>query len=111
LFETGVGKKAEQAVTELGFDVKTLRYANAKLTDQEILEIAAEQDRIVVTLDKDFGELVFRSHERNAGVLLLRMDDASGEAKAKALRDILLSHAEELTGRFSVYQNGILRIR
>lgn len=55
LFESGVGKKAEQAVTELGFEVKTLRGIDVRMPDPQILKIAEEERRVVVTMDKDFG--------------------------------------------------------
>lgn len=111
LIEIGVGKKAENAIAGLGYDVKTLRSIVSRLTDSEILALAAKEERIVVTMDKDFGELVYRSNERSAGVLLLRMEDATGNEKANVLTDIIVNHGEELAGRFSVFQGGILRIR
>ncbi len=104
LFEVGVGIKAEQAVADLGFDVKSL-------PDPPILRLAREESRILVTMDKDFGELVYRSQHGHVGVLLLRMDDADGDAKANAIRLIVQNHAHELAGHFCVYQNGVLRIR
>lgn len=57
LFEVGVGKKGEEAVAELGFDVKSLRAIDVRLPDYRILEIAREEQRVVVTMDKDFGEV------------------------------------------------------
>ncbi len=111
LFEVGVGTKAERAVAELGFDVKSFRSIDVRLDDSEILMIARTEHRIVVTMDKDFGELVYRLGEGHVGVLLLRMDDADGETKSRAMKSIVLNHADELSNAFSVYHNGVLRIR
>ena len=111
LFDVGVGKKAEAVAVQLGFDVKSVRSIDARLPDSAILKLALAEGRMLVTMDKDFGELVYRESEQSVGVLLLRMEDADGEAKARTLRSILLNHAEQLVGHFSVYQNGVLRIR
>ncbi len=66
---------------------------------------------MVVTMDKDFGELVYRSGKNHQGVLLLRLEGATGEEKAEIVRQILASFAEEIEGCFCVFQNGRLRIR
>ena len=62
-------------------------------------------------MDKDFGELVYRSDRSHKGVLLLRLEDATGDEKAEIMQRILFSFAEQIEGRFCVYQNGRLRIR
>jgi predicted nuclease of predicted toxin-antitoxin system len=111
LFEVGVGNKAERTTADLGFDVKSLRSIDVRLDDSEILQIARTEHRVVVTMDKDFGELVYRRCKGHVGVLLLRMDDANGDAKANAMKSIVLNHADELSNAFSVYQHGVLRIR
>lgn len=41
--------------------------------DEDILDLAEKEQRIVLTLDKDFGELVFRRHKAHAGVVLCRL--------------------------------------
>ncbi len=81
------------------------------MEDSKILQLAVEKQRIVITMDKDFGELVHRVNKPHAGVLLLRLENASGKEKARVLDKILTQHGEKLDGRFCVYQNGRLRIR
>jgi len=65
---------------------------------------------MVVTMDKDFGELVFRSGRAHAGVLILRLEDAQGCEKVEVVRAILAEHEEKLAGKFCVFQAGRLRI-
>ena len=81
------------------------------MDDSDILSIAEKEERMVVTMDKDFGELVYRSGRNHNGVLLLRLEDATGDEKAEIMRKILLSFSEQIEGRFCVFQNGRLRIR
>jgi predicted nuclease of predicted toxin-antitoxin system len=57
----------------LGHDVVTVAQLNlAQASDEQLIRLAKEQGRILVTRDRDFGELVFIS-EINTGVLYLRM--------------------------------------
>lgn len=95
---------------EQGF-VKTVRSLDPKLPDMEILKLAASENRLVITMDKDFGELVYRSGMAHAGVLLLRMEDADGANKLKVMRAIVENHISEIQGCFAVYQQDKLRIR
>jgi len=48
---------------------------------------------------------------KHNGVLLLRLEDATGDEKAEVMRRILLSFSEQIEGKFCVFQNGRLRIR
>jgi predicted nuclease of predicted toxin-antitoxin system len=81
------------------------------MSDADILRIACDANRLVVTMDKDFGELVCRRGRRCLGVLLLRLDDATGEQKAVVIRDIFDRFGTALPGRLSVYRGGRLRLR
>jgi predicted nuclease of predicted toxin-antitoxin system len=81
------------------------------MADSDILAWALAENRLLLTMDKDFGELVFLSGRSHAGVLLLRMEDAGGAGKIAVVHDILANHGPALLNRFSVYQDGRLRIR
>ena len=111
LVDAGVGRKVEQWLSTSGHDVKTVRAIDPKMPDQTILQIAVEESRIVVTMDKDFGQLVYRAEQAHAGVLLLRLEEATSEEKVHVVAQIIQDHADKLEGRFSVYQSGRLRIR
>ena len=111
LFDVGVGRVAERWLESVGHDVKSVRTLDPSMPDAEILAIAANEGRLVVTMDKDFGELVYHSGKAHAGVLLLRMEDAGGEAKREVLAFIVTHHSKDIWGKFAVYQRGRLRIR
>ena len=91
--------------------LSTNREENARATDETILHLAVEQERLVVTMDKDFSELVYRSGKSHKGVLLLRLEDQNQQTKIDVISRILDSYSAELVEHFSVYQNGQLRIR
>lgn len=111
LVDAGVGRKVEQWLIATNHDVKTVRAIDPKMPDYAILQIAVNENRIVVTMDKDFGEMVYRDTQIHAGVLLLRLDEATSEEKVRVVAQIIQDHAGKLEGRFSVYQSGRLRIR
>ena len=62
-------------------------------------------------MDKDFRELVFLSGRPHDGVLLLRLEAARTPERVRVTTDIFTRYGNQLAGRFSVYQDGRLRIR
>ena len=65
----------------------------AGIPDREVLALAYDESRILVTSDKDFGELVVRERLHHAGVILLRFPpESTAQAKIAALEEFLASH-------------------
>lgn len=111
LVDVGVGRKAEEWLVNNGYDVKSMRAVNPKEKDSEILRIAATEGRMIITMDKDFGELVHNSGKAHAGVMILRLEDANGDKKAEVVSHIMTKYSDEIRNRFCVFQNGRLRVR
>ncbi len=111
LVDVGVSQKVERWLDTNGYDAKAVRAINPKLPDHTILQIAAHENRIVITMDKDFGEMIYRAGQTHAGVLLLRLDEATSDEKVRVVAEIIQNYADKLEGKFSVYQSGRLRIR
>lgn len=108
--DAGVGTSVEHLLRELGHATVAVRDINPHMPDEEVLALAAQHTAIVVTMDKDFGDLIFKDLRPHHGVLLLRLEEATGPERAAVLRLILERHAAELPGRFAVFQNDRLRI-
>lgn len=111
LIDIGVGKKVENWLRENGYDVLAVRDIDAHAKDSNILQLAFETQRMIITMDKDFGELVFNSGKRHAGVLILRLEDADGDTKVGVVKTILCNYGDQLKSSFCVYQDGKLRIK
>ncbi|MGC9027875.1 MAG: DUF5615 family PIN-like protein [bacterium] len=111
LIDVGASNKVEQWLQNRGYDVKCIRKINPRLTDVEILKIAVSERRMIITMDKDFGELIYHCGLAHAGVMLLRLGDAHSKEKIKVVENILKNYSDKILNRFCVYQNGILRIR
>lgn len=111
LVDVNIGKKVEKWLLENKYDLKAVRDINPRMMDREILKIAIIENRMVITMDKDFGELVYNSGMSHSGVLLLRIEDATADEKVKILEKILIDHQDKLSNNFCVFNRGKLRIR
>ncbi|MCF6148268.1 MAG: DUF5615 family PIN-like protein [Candidatus Kuenenia sp.] len=111
LVDVGVGKKVEKWLLNQGYDTVNVRDIDPHLSDKEILRTAVSEKRMVITMDKDFGELTYNSGLMHGGVLLLRLEDAKSDEKLKIVENILIKHANKLPNKFCVYKDGRLRIR
>ncbi|MBW1801395.1 MAG: DUF5615 family PIN-like protein, partial [Deltaproteobacteria bacterium] len=110
LVDVGAGKTVESWLRDHGYDVRAVRDIDPYADDSSILDLADRESRMVITMDKDFGELVFKSNLKHRGVLLLRLEDADGKEKMKVVEYILSHFENEIVDRFCVYKNGRLRI-
>ena len=81
------------------------------ITDQEVAELANNSNAILLTEDKDFGEIVFRQKIVKNGVILLRLQGLTTEIKLDVLRELLENHSSEISGSFTVVTTNGIRIR
>jgi predicted nuclease of predicted toxin-antitoxin system len=79
--------------------------------DQKILELSINEERIIITMDKDFGELVYNAGFAMHGILLLRLENMTGLEKGKIVMHILDNFSDKLEGNFCVYHKGRFRVR
>ena len=94
-----------------GHDVFYVMESARGADDQAVLRLAADEDRIVLTEDKDFGELVVRFGLPAYGILLLRMSPADSSAKLDRVRDVLQNDASRLPHSFVVVDKAKARFR
>ncbi len=111
IIDVSMGVLVEDYLQEAGTDFLSVRKVDPKMKDMDILAMAVKEKRIIITLDKDFGELVYNSGMPHAGVLLLRLEDAKAPEKVRILANILEKYAHELPGHFCVFSNDRFRIK
>jgi len=80
------------------------------LDDEDILQRAIVDNRILITNDKDFGEMIFREEKAHKGVVLLRLDSERAANKIRVLEQLLDRYAEQLAGNFIVATETTVRI-
>ena len=81
------------------------------MTDVDILNIAIQEHRIIVTMDNDFGNLIFKNLKGNSGIILLRMNEAKADEKRKVIAHIINNYHDDLNDSFCVYKNDKIRVR
>jgi len=112
LLDQDVYGSTARFLASLGHDVlpvATIGYAEA--LDSELLAVAKERDRILVTRDRDFGSLVF-VRARGIGVIYLRILPSTQTVVHQELERVLNSHTEtELQSAFVVVEPGRHRFR
>lgn len=78
--------------------------------DQVILEKALGEYWILITADKDFGEMVYRQKRQHHGIILIRLEDQRAAAKIAVLKSLLENYADQLADTFVVVTETKVRI-
>jgi predicted nuclease of predicted toxin-antitoxin system len=94
-----------------GHDVVYMKEVAPGSDDDTVLRMAATQQRILLTEDKDFGEMVVRLRRSAYGLVLLRMNPADSPAKLARRRHLLQHHGQRLAGSFTVLDRKMVRFR
>jgi predicted nuclease of predicted toxin-antitoxin system len=90
LADENIPLETVRALRSAGHDVYSATEAEPGAADLRLLERAIREDRLIVTFDRDFGELAVRGTNRPAaGVLLLRISPKSADEVTRLLLDLL----------------------
>ena len=109
--DESVDRPVVERLRQEGHDVAYVAELSPSITDDEVLQQANDQGALLLTADKDFGELVFRQGRIHSGVVLLRLSGLLNATKADLVAEVFRAHAAELTGAFAVISPGAVRIR
>jgi predicted nuclease of predicted toxin-antitoxin system len=102
---------AVAALRDRGHDVTWIRTDSPGISDPVVLARAQAELRILLTFDKDFGELAFRSKlPANIGIILFRVRGKSGLEIAQKVALVIASR-DDWAGHFSVVEEHRIRIR
>jgi predicted nuclease of predicted toxin-antitoxin system len=71
--------EAVKALKRKGVDIVSVIEFSPGLSDVKVLDLANREDRVLVTFDKDFGELVVRERANVKGLILLRFTPKSSQ--------------------------------
>jgi predicted nuclease of predicted toxin-antitoxin system len=109
--DEGVDIQIVQKLREAGHDVIYIAELASGTNDEDILQMASDGYRILITRDKDFGELAYRDGRAHAGIILSRLHELSSEKKAALVLKTIQDFNSVLTEAFTVLQPGKIRIR
>jgi len=79
------------------------------MDDDEVIQKALMENRILLTNDKDFGEKIYRERRPHRGVVLLRLDDERSANKIAVVQRLLDNHADRITSHFVVVTETTVR--
>lgn len=112
LLDQDVYALTERFLREQGYDVVTASELGlSRAADIDLLKIAGEQERVFVTRDRDYGNLVF-VHSAGSGVIYLRILPSTIDVVHAELKKVIETYSEaELATSFVVVEKNRHRIR
>ena len=110
--DEGVDRQIIERLRQDGHEVLYVAEIEPSISDEEVLNRANEKSALLITADKDFGEIVFHQNLLTiGGVVLLRLLGLSPERKAEIVSKVIESQSADLPNAFSVISPGRVRIR
>lgn len=110
--DESTGEAVVNELRRLNHDVISIHAQAPGTEDSAVLNIAALKNRLLLTNDKDFGELVYRSGLPHHGVVLFRLRDERAVNRVCMLKEVLKLPRDKLTGNyFIVVSESKIRIR
>ena len=95
-----------------GFNIKSIQEDNPGITDEEVIKIALELNLIILTFDRDYGELIFKySKDNPPSVVFFREKGNVPEFAAMTLIRLLENPDISLSGAFTVIEDKSIRQR
>ena len=111
LADENVSRVVIERLRAEGHDVISVVETRPSAPDDEILNVAESDGRILITGDRDFGEMVIRQRLALRGVLLLELDRLPNAMRADTVAQIVAAHGERLAGNLVVIEPSRVRIR
>ncbi len=111
LADENVDKPIVDRLRKNGHTVLYVLEMEPSISDDDVIHLANQEFALLLTADKDFGELVFRQKRIVYGVVLCRLASLSPQHKADVVARAIQMHADELTWNFMVITPRAVRIR
>jgi predicted nuclease of predicted toxin-antitoxin system len=104
LVDLCAGRRLAAWLRNQGHDVVESRERGLDPGDRILLEWAATEDRVLITMDKDFGELIFIEELPHCG--LIRLPDVPAERRIALMEKVLAGHSGDLAERAIITVRG-----
>jgi predicted nuclease of predicted toxin-antitoxin system len=109
LVDECTGIWVSRRLRQMGFDSVSVIECMKGALDEEIIQRAVEENRVIITNDKYFGRLV--GFYKLPGIILLRLKDESIENKVKVVSFVVASHGEAIHGNVMIVSEKKIRVR
>jgi predicted nuclease of predicted toxin-antitoxin system len=109
--DESVDKQIVDKLRTQGHEVLYIAELDPGIDDETVLLRSRESNALLLTADKDFGDLVFRQRLLHSGVLLIRFAGLTSDEKASTIAGVFELHGEAMSKRFAVLSKRSLRLR
>ena len=99
-----------RALRQVGHDVTAVKEIMPGAEDEKVIGLAVRESRLLLTEDKDFGQLVFASSVKSAGVILIRFPAHARQTMVKSVVELIQKNPGKVGNHFVVVQPGRIRI-
>lgn len=97
---------------QLGYDITSIGEDNPSIADNDVMIIAQNEQRLILTFDRDYGELIFKfNYKPEQGVLYFRLTNFSPDDPGKIVHQLLSIAKIETSKRLTVYDGETIRQR
>lgn len=100
LADVNIEKRIVLFLRSVGYDVLWIPEYDCKMSDDNLLLLAVKEQRILITNDKDFGNLIYLQRKTAVGVVLFRIEDQNVRVKIIILKNMLLRYRDKFPGHF-----------
>ena len=111
LIDENLGFFLAKWLQEKGYDTRAVILTMGSATDEQVLNTAFVEDRILITSDKDFGEMVFAKKLQHCGIILLRLKLESKLHKINVLNNLLEHYSDQLIYNYIVATDTQVKIK
>lgn len=110
--DEGIEARLVLGLREAGFTVIYIAELMPSVSDRVVLEYASRDKSILLTRDKDFGDLVFKDGINHYGIVLVRLKDTmSTLQKVEIVSNAFQRYSTQFQHAFSVIDENLVRIR
>ena len=107
--DVNVEKPVIDYLIEKGYDVKWVPDYDCQISDNDLFDLAKKEKRVIITNDKDFGELAFLQRKVPAGIILFRIKGQPTQEKVRLMDLLLRKYREKLQNYYVVVSRSKIR--
>jgi predicted nuclease of predicted toxin-antitoxin system len=100
-----------KSLRENNFTVDYIPEIKPGIPDEKVIKLAHQKNRVLITADKDFGDLTYIGNKISEGIILYRLSGMSNPEKAELVLSVIKNHISELKGSFTVITKDHTRIK
>jgi len=111
LADENIDQRLVSSLRLAGISVYSVAESSPGITDEEVMRLSESLSALILTDDKDFGEIVFRKQRSCRGIVLLRLTGVDYSRKADQVKQVISRYGSKMIGKFVVITAERVRIR